>query len=84
MNIVLIGYGSIGQALTPMLRRHFPELQSIRAFAADDRGAQVAQQYGVLFTLHPLTAENFQRVLAPTLTPGDLLINVSSLALIAW
>lgn len=71
-----------------MLRRHFPELESIRAFAADNRGAEVAQQYGVLFTLYPLEAGNFQRVLAQALSPGDLLINVSvnvsSLALMTW
>jgi homospermidine synthase len=88
LRIVLIGYGSIGQALTPMLRRHFPELASIRAIAADNRGADVARQYGVLFTLHPLKADNFQRLLAPLLSAGDLLINVSvnvsSLALMTW
>jgi homospermidine synthase len=88
LKIVLIGYGSIGQALTPMLRRHFPAVASIRAFAADDLGLKVAQQYGVLFSLLPLTDENFQHVLAPALSPGDLLINVSinvsSLALITW
>jgi len=88
MKIVLIGYGSIGQALTPMLRRHFPELESIRAFAADDRGVDVAKRYGVLFALHPLNAENFQHVLAQSLSPGDLLINVSvkvsSFALMTW
>jgi homospermidine synthase len=88
LRIVLIGYGSIGQALTPMLRRHFPELASIRAFAADNRGVEVAQQYGVLFTLLPLNADNFQPALAPTLSPDDLLINVSvnvsSLALMTW
>lgn len=88
MKIVLIGYGSIGQALTPMLRRHFPELESIRAFAADDRGVEVAKRYGVRFALHPLTADNLESVLAQALSPGDLLINVSvnvsSLALIEW
>ena len=88
MKIVLIGYGSIGQALTPMLRRHFPALEAMCAFAADDHGVNVAQQYGVLFTLLPLTADNYRRVLAPILAPGDLLINVSvnvsSLALITW
>lgn len=88
MNIVLIGYGSIGQALTPMLRRHFPELASIRAFAADDHGVEVANRYGVLFAQHPLTADRFRRVLAQTLSSGDLLINVSvnvsSLALMTW
>lgn len=71
-----------------MLRHHFPELASIRAFAADNRGLDVAQQYGVLFTLHPLKADNFERLLAPMLSPGDLLINVSvdvsSLALMTW
>ena len=88
LKIVLIGYGSIGQALTPMLRRHFPQLASIRAFAADDRGLAVAQQYGVLFTLLPITIHNFARILAQDLATGDLLlnvsVNVSSLALIAW
>jgi homospermidine synthase len=88
MKIVLIGYGSIGQALTPMLRRHFPEVASIRAFAADDDGVDVAKRYGVLFALHPLNADNFRRVLTETLAPGDLLINVSvkvsSLALMTW
>jgi len=88
LKIVLIGYGSIGQALTPMLRRHFPHIASLRAFAADDGGVQVAQQYGVLFTRLPLTRENFQRVLAQCLGPGDVLVNVSvnvsSLALIGW
>jgi homospermidine synthase len=88
LNIVLIGYGSIGQALTPMLRLHFPDIASIRAFAADARGMGVAQQYGVLFALHPLAADNYQDVLAPVLAPGDLLINVSvnvsSLALMTW
>jgi homospermidine synthase len=88
LKIVLIGYGSIGQALTPMLRRHFPALESIRAFAADDQGAKVAQQYGVLFALQPLTVDNYRSILAPALAPGDLLINVSvnvaSLALMTW
>lgn len=88
MKIVLIGYGSIGQALTPMLRRHFPELASIRAFAADERGIDVAQQYGVQFALNPLFVSNFRHVLAQNLAPGDLLINVSvkvsSLALMEW
>lgn len=88
MKIVLIGFGSIGQALTPMLRRHFPQAESIRAFAADDRGLEVARRYGVLFALHPLKADDFEAVLEKTLSPGDLLINVSvkvsSLALMAW
>jgi len=88
LKIVLIGYGSVGQALTPMLRRHFPAVASLHAFAADARGSAVAQQYGVLFTLLPLTADNFQGILAPILAPGDLLVNVAvdvaSLALIMW
>jgi len=29
LKIVLIGYGSIGQAHTPMLRRHFPASMSV-------------------------------------------------------
>lgn len=88
MKIVLIGFGSIGQALAPMLRRHFPGLESIHAFAADDRGLAVARTYGVLFAMNPLRAEDFEQVLDRTLAPGDLLINVSvnvsSLALMTW
>jgi homospermidine synthase len=88
LKIVLIGYGSIGQALTPMLRRHFPALESLCAFAADDDGVKVAQQYGVRFALLPFTEDNFRPILAQALSAGDLLINVSvdvsSLDLIHW
>jgi homospermidine synthase len=88
LKIVLIGYGSIGQALTPMLRRHFPALESLCAFAADDDGLEVAQQYGVRFALLPFSEDNFRPILAQALSAGDLLINVSvdvsSLDLIHW
>jgi len=88
MKIVLIGYGSIGQALTPLLRRHFPEVESIRAFAADDLGKEVALQYNVMLAVNPLKTGNFRRILSQTLSPGDVLINVSvnvsSLALMKW
>jgi homospermidine synthase len=77
LKIVLIGYGSIGQALTPMLRRHFPALESLCAFAADDDGVKVAEQYGVRFARLPFTEDNFRPVLAQALSAGDLLINVS-------
>ena len=60
--IVLIGFGSIGQGVLPLILRHIairPERISI--VTADDRGRKVAEEYGVKFVREALTRENFRR-----------------------
>jgi homospermidine synthase len=84
---VIIGFGSIGQGVLPLLLRHVgiaPE--RITVVTAEPRGAAIAEEYGVRFVVTPLTRENYRAVLAPLLAAGDFLLNlaveVSSLALI--
>ncbi len=85
--IVLVGFGSIGQGVLPLLLRHIGiPAERITIVTAEDKGSEEAAQYGVRFIREPLTRENFRRVLAPLLGRGDFLVNVSvnvsSLALI--
>lgn len=86
-NIVIIGFGSIGQGLLPLLMQHFSLNPSqLTIITADKRGESEAARYGVPFIVHPLTELNYKDVLGVKLFKGDLLINVSvevnSLALI--
>ena len=85
--IVLVGFGSIGQGVLPLLLRHIGiSADRITIVTAEDKGSVEAAQYGVRFIREPLTRENYRRVLGALLGRGDLLINVSvnvsSLALI--
>jgi homospermidine synthase len=85
--LVVIGFGSIGQGVLPLLLRHLdlrPDRISI--ITAEERGREVAAEYGIAFVEHALTRENYRDVLGPRLGAGDFLLNVSvdvsSLALI--
>ena len=87
--LLILGCGSIGQCILPMLLRHTditPERMQI--VAADDVGKQVAAQYGIEFVVDPLTLENYTQVLKKYLTKNDFLLNlsveVSSNDLIVW
>src|SRR5512138_2189317 len=85
--LVMVGFGSIGQGVLPLILRHIalpPE--RITIVTADEAGGQVAAEYGVRFIVNPLTQENYRQVLEPMLGKGDFLLNlsvdVSSVALI--
>ena len=85
--LVIVGFGSIGQGVMPLLLRHIdlaPE--RIAIVTAESRGSDVAAQYGVRFIETALTRDNYRAVLEPLLAAGDFLLNVSvdvsSLALI--
>ncbi len=85
--LVIVGFGSIGQGVMPLLLRHIdiaPE--RITIVTAEPRGHDVAAQYGVRFIETALTRDNYRDVLQPLLAAGDFLLNVSvdvsSLALI--
>ena len=86
-NLVMVGFGSIGQAVLPLLFRHL-DLRpgQVRIVSAGESGGEVAQEFGVSFTPQALTKENYLEVLEPYLNTGDFLLNlsvdVSSLALI--
>eukprot|EP01116_Phalansterium_solitarium_P000726 TRINITY_DN1057_c0_g1_i1.p2 TRINITY_DN1057_c0_g1~~TRINITY_DN1057_c0_g1_i1.p2 ORF type:complete len:476 (+),score=188.71 TRINITY_DN1057_c0_g1_i1:342-1769(+) len=76
--IVVIGCGSIGQAILPMIFRHINVPASrVEVITADERGRSVAAAHGVKFTVEPLTPSNYEAVLGARLGDGDFLLNVS-------
>ena len=88
--IVLIGFGSIGQGVLPLILRHIGGVkpERITIVTADDEGRQEAEQFGIKFVNQPLTRDNFKRVLDPLVGRGDFLLNlsvdVSSIALVKF
>jgi homospermidine synthase len=85
--LVMIGCGSIGQGVLPLLLRHIdlaPE--QITILAADDDAARIAEGYGIRHEVMALTPANLRHTLGPRLGEGDFLLNlsvgVSSVALI--
>ncbi len=86
--LLMIGCGSIGQGVLPLILRHIDiPAERISVITADARGADVAGRYDIAFDIHPLTRKNYRDVLTPRLRPGDVLLNlsvdVSSLDLVA-
>ena len=86
--VVMLGCGSIGQGVLPLILRHIDmPRERIHILTADARGAQEAAACGVQITVAPLTRDNYAALLRPLLSAGDFLVNVSvdvsSVALVA-
>ncbi len=87
--IVMVGFGSIGQGILPLILRHIgTSSERITIVTAEDRGSGEAQEFGVRFVKTALTPENYRSVLEPLVGAGDFLLNlsvdVSSVALIQF
>ncbi|KTD08042.1 homospermidine synthase [Legionella jamestowniensis] len=85
--LIIIGFGSLGQALLPLLFRHVKLTPSqVIIMAKDNQGIEVANEFGLTLKILTLTPENYLSLLSPELDEGDFLLNlsvdVSSLALI--
>ncbi len=86
--LVIVGFGSIGQGVLPLILRHVGvDRDRITIFTAEDSGRDVAQGCGVSdFRVQPLMPETYQGHLKPLLGQGSFLLNlsydVSSVALI--
>src|ERR1700685_4346378 len=85
--IVMVGFGSIGQGILPLILRHIgTSADRIPIVTAEDKGNSEAQEFGVKFVKTALTPENYRQVLEPALGAGDFLLNlsvdVSSVALV--
>jgi len=88
-HVLFIGFGSIAQAVAPLLMAHWRLSPGrVSAIAADGAGADVADSLGIKHAVMPLSPSNLDEILAAELSAGDLLINVSvdvsSKALIEW
>ena len=76
--IVIVGFGSIGQAVLPLLLRHVvDEPDRLRIVTPVTTGAELARDLHVELLAEQLTRENHRRVLEPLLDAGDILLNLS-------
>src|ERR1700730_6314092 len=77
--MVMIGFGSIGQGVLPLIFRHIDiKPEQITIIAADDRGGlKETKRFGVTFIKKRLTRENFRQTLDRRLGKGDFLVNLS-------
>jgi homospermidine synthase len=74
----MVGCGSIGQAILPLLQRHIGlGAGRLVVLAADEVGRGVAQEHGATFVHVHLKPRSYRRVLARHVHSGDLLLNLS-------
>ena len=89
--IVMLGCGTIGQCILPMLFEAFEvEAGRITVVEADDHGDFLApwRAAGLDYRIEAVTRDNLATVMAAAAKPGDLLLNLSvgvdSIALADW
>ena len=87
--MLIVGFGSIGQGVLPLILRHIGiDKSRISVITADRLGETVAKKEAVKFEICPLTRDNYKKVLDKYLRSGDFLLNlsvdVSSVALIEY
>jgi homospermidine synthase len=76
--MVMVGFGSIGQGVLPLLLRHVDmRRENIVIVTAEERGREVAAEFGIDFRQTALVRGNYRQVLTPLLGPGDFLLNLS-------
>lgn len=85
--VVMLGFGSIGQAVLPLLLRHIDmDADRIEILKPSADGLAAADDYGARHVPLKLDERNYRAALEPRLGPGDFLVNlsvdVSSVALI--
>jgi homospermidine synthase len=88
--VLIIGCGSVGQGILPLIRRHIPLEGKGRlvVLSADEQGRVLAEAHGAHFEHAHLTPSNHRRILRRHVKAGDLVlnlsVNVSSLDLIRF
>lgn len=76
--IVMIGFGSIGQAVLPLIMRHMAvNAEQICIISKDVTAEAIANACGVKVIQHTLTRDNYAEILDQYLTRGDFLLNLS-------
>lgn len=87
--LVMLGFGSIGQSVLPLLLSHLGLAgEQVQVISRSPDKSGVARQLGIGFTAQPLDEGNYEAVLDAHLKEGDFLLNlsveVSSMALIRY
>ena len=77
--MVMIGFGSIGQGVLPLILRHIGIKPSQITIIAEDLrgGIPEAKRYGIPFIRKRLTRENFRQTLEKRIGKGDFVVNLS-------
>jgi homospermidine synthase len=78
-HMVMIGFGSIGQGVLPLIFRHIDiKPEQITVISAEDRGGlKELKKFGIRFIRKRLTRENFRQTLEKRLAKGDFVVNLS-------
>ncbi len=87
--IVLIGFGSIGRGVLPLIERHFKfDKSRFTVIDPEDKDRGLLDERGIAFIKEAVTRENFVDLLKPLLTKGggqpfvvNLSVDVSSAAI---
>lgn len=87
--IVILGFGSIGQGMLPVMLRDLDiQPSQVAIIAKDADGVEIAREYGAAHVVQALTRKNYESVLDRYLAGGGFLLNVSveveSLALMKY
>jgi homospermidine synthase len=76
--ITILGFGSIGQGVLPLLLRHINVLpENVTIISADPYGADIALKYGVNFVKRRITRANIREQMTRYIGKGDFLLNLS-------
>ena len=87
--MVLIGFGSIGRGILPLLERHFTfDKSRFTVIDPEDKDRHLLDERGIAFVKEAVTRDNFVDLLKPLLTQGEgqpfivnLSVDVSSVAI---
>lgn len=74
--IVMIGLGSVGQGILPLLARHFDIKNQLVIISPCPRAKSIADKYQVPYHKIALTPDNYKGILHQHLIPGDFLLNL--------
>ena len=77
--VIILGFGSIGRALLPLIIQALGlQPSQITIIAHDDSGIGIAQKFDVTFKLINITSNNYNEELGKLLLMGDFLVNVTN------
>ena len=76
--IIMIGFGSIGRALLPLLFQNLDIRPSqITIIAADNTGLDIAEHFGITLQIKTINSANYLHEIGKLLHPQDILINIA-------
>jgi len=76
--ILIVGFGSIGTAILPLILRHIAiPRERISIITADEHGSEIAKKEGISFCIDPLTKTGYKDTIDKYLAKGDFLLNLS-------